>query len=498
MTLTVGGNNAAVVSGGNLTESGSLVKAGTGTMNVSNANYTGGTTLNTGSGTTTIRAGNFGSPSSPITAGANLTLSGGTATASTFNLATVGGQTGVGATINGTANLTNTSTILGSSGNTAGAMTLNSSGNVNLGAVKVNKDNGGTGNGLIIAGENVVASSVNIGQSGTGNRAADLNITGGTFTIADASQTGMFALHGAAGNPSMTMSGGTVNYLGTDGMLMSIGAGPSVANLTGGTANLTGVTLNSGGVATTSTLTVNGASNPTLYLGNVGLVINLPAATVAATFGNGTIGAMTDWASDAPITLTNNPIFKAADAANVAHSITLSNVLSGTGGLTKTGNGKLTLMGANTYTGNTTVSAGILDLQQPSLFTNSTVSVATGATLQLSFVGTNQVAGLVLNGISKLVGLYNNSTDTAFLTGTGYLLVISTIPTNISTSVSGNTLTLSWPTDHLGWHLQIQTNSVTVGLNTNWVTLPGSDTVTSTNLTIDPANGSVFYRLVYP
>lgn len=32
----------------------------------------------------------------------------------------------------------------------------------------------------------------------------------------------------------------------------------------------------------------------------------------------------------------------------------------------------------------------------------------------------------------------------------------------------------------------------------DWVSLPGSDLVTRTNLTINPANPSVFYRLVYP
>jgi hypothetical protein len=30
------------------------------------------------------------------------------------------------------------------------------------------------------------------------------------------------------------------------------------------------------------------------------------------------------------------------------------------------------------------------------------------------------------------------------------------------------------------------------------VTLPGSDLVNSTNMTINPANGAVFYRMVYP
>jgi hypothetical protein len=75
---------------------------------------------------------------------------------------------------------------------------------------------------------------------------------------------------------------------------------------------------------------------------------------------------------------------------------------------------------------------------------------------------------------------------------------VNTNPTNVTAAVSGNGLTLSWPADHLGWHLQVQTNSLATGLGTNWVTLPGSDAVITTNLTINPANGAVFYRLVYP
>src|ERR1019366_2601661 len=69
-------------------------------------------------------------------------------------------------------------------------------------------------------------------------------------------------------------------------------------------------------------------------------------------------------------------------------------------------------------------------------------------------------------------------------------------PTNITATVSGNVLTLAWPSDYTGWHLQIQTNSLSTGLGNNWVTLPGSDAVNTVNFTIDPANGAVFYRMV--
>ncbi len=44
---------------------------------------------------------------------------------------------------------------------------------------------------------------------------------------------------------------------------------------------------------------------------------------------------------------------------------------------------------------------------------------------------------------------------------------VNATPTNIVFSTSGNQLTLSWPTDHIGWQLQAQTNSISVGINTN-------------------------------
>ncbi len=68
-------------------------------------------------------------------------------------------------------------------------------------------------------------------------------------------------------------------------------------------------------------------------------------------------------------------------------------------------------------------------------------------------------------------------------------------PTNILTQANGNSLQLSWPQDHLGWRLQVQTNSLMDG---NWVTVPDSTNATSAIINLDPANGSVYFRLVYP
>jgi hypothetical protein len=74
----------------------------------------------------------------------------------------------------------------------------------------------------------------------------------------------------------------------------------------------------------------------------------------------------------------------------------------------------------------------------------------------------------------------------------------SLTPTNITLQASSGQLQLSWPPDHRGWRLQIQTNDLSKGLGTNWVTVPNSTNVFQTNVTVNPTNGSVFLRLVYP
>jgi hypothetical protein len=60
--------------------------------------------------------------------------------------------------------------------------------------------------------------------------------------------------------------------------------------------------------------------------------------------------------------------------------------------------------------------------------------------------------------------------------------------------ISSTKLVLNWPAGQ-GWTLQSQTNSLSLGLGTNWVNVTGA-TPPYTN-TINSANGSVFFRLKY-
>jgi hypothetical protein len=59
-------------------------------------------------------------------------------------------------------------------------------------------------------------------------------------------------------------------------------------------------------------------------------------------------------------------------------------------------------------------------------------------------------------------------------------------------SQSGNQLTMTW-TDST-YHLQAQTNTVNVGVSTNWVNYPGG-TTSPVMVNINLNNGAVFFRL---
>jgi alpha-L-fucosidase len=75
---------------------------------------------------------------------------------------------------------------------------------------------------------------------------------------------------------------------------------------------------------------------------------------------------------------------------------------------------------------------------------------------------------------------------------------VSLAPPQVAFSVSGSQIQLTWPLDHMGWELQVQTNPPNTGLGTDWVTVPNSNLTNQFSTPIGTTNGSVFYRLTYP
>jgi autotransporter-associated beta strand protein len=118
-----------------------------------------------------------------------------------------------------------------------------------------------------------------------------------------------------------------------------------------------------------------------------------------------------------------------AAATDLTVSIPVTN-----GGLTKAGPGTLSLTNSNSYTGNTSVQAGKLNLNFASLANAADVSIASGATLGLNFAGSDAIHALFLNGASQPVGVWGAVGSGAqftspLITGTGLLQVAAFVGT---------------------------------------------------------------------
>ena len=75
---------------------------------------------------------------------------------------------------------------------------------------------------------------------------------------------------------------------------------------------------------------------------------------------------------------------------------------------------------------------------------------------------------------------------------------IASNPTNLSYTVAGDTLKLTWPADHLGWILQTQTNNPNAGLAGGWLDVTNSNWGVQEVVTIRQQNPAVFFRLRHP
>ncbi|MEO0017500.1 MAG: hypothetical protein RLZZ522_783, partial [Verrucomicrobiota bacterium] len=214
---------------------------------------------------------------------------------------------------------------------------------------------------------------------------------------------------------------------GTGGF--SIGGGSRWLALYGTNTFSGGVILNDGSKLRINSVGAMGVG--TLSLGNA-------AAGILETLTNLSSGQVLN-----TIDLTSGRILTVSTASG---GLNLAGMIQNTGGLTKIGNNTLTLSGVNTYTGTTTVAAGILACNSATALGQGPVVITSGK-LTLSFTGTRQVASLSLGGVAQANGSYGstaspaaNKNDTYF-TGTGTVTVgpISTATSTTLTSSLGAT-----------------------------------------------------------
>jgi hypothetical protein len=90
----------------------------------------------------------------------------------------------------------------------------------------------------------------------------------------------------------------------------------------------------------------------------------------------------------------------------------------------------------------------------------------------------------------------NLAVDGSITLVTGGTSSVNTNPTNITVSATNGTLTLSWPSDHIGWGLQ--SNSVSITATGQWFSVSGAPATNQESFTIDPSKTNVFFRMIYP
>jgi len=222
---------------------------------------------------------------------------------------------------------------IGVNGGSVGSLTVQDTASISLpGDQEFRVGNGGQGTLTMTGGSVSGGGWMSIGRvaGGTGT----LSISGGTFTQAAANR---FMHVGELGAGTLTISGtGSFVAASTTGLLIADTAESS------GTINLDGGTL-------TANAVLDNASGTSAFNFNGGV---LKAGSAANSVFMSGIDTVTVQANGAVIN-------------SDGHDITINTALldGGTGGgLTKQGAGVLTLAGANTYAGNTTVSAGSLTL----------------------------------------------------------------------------------------------------------------------------------------
>ena len=205
-----------------------------------------------------------------------------------------------------------------------------------------------------------------------------------------------------------------------------------------GTSIFNGAITGDGSVvkAGTNTLTLSGSST---YTGGTTLSAgvltisqdgNLGAASGGLTFGAGTLKvANASFSSARTLTLTGSGTVEIDTGTT-----TLSGVISGGGGLTKSGSGTLILSGANTYTGGTTVSSGTLQGNATSLQGD----ITNNAALVFNQTAPGTYAGVISGGGS----VTKTGADSLILSGantyTGGTTVSSGTLQGNSTSLQGN------------------------------------------------------------
>jgi autotransporter-associated beta strand protein len=419
--------------------------------------------------------------------------------------------------------LNNSTLNIGANNQTIGAVVLNNTaligtGTLNNGSLTFN-------NGATSSTVPPLSGILNLAQNGTGTLTlsnantwgGELDINAGTVRVNDVGSLGLGGFLSA-----------TLTRVQTNAALVFDGANGTSPEY----IHLVGTGPNGGGalVVTNGNVTLNGGNitilddNATINIGaNASLTNVIPFSGFPLTkIGGGLLYLGT--ASQAIIANAGTTIVTASSGRATVNSggtfggagtVPVVDVKSG--GVLAPGNlgiGTMTVSDSLTNAGNITMEISYNGVATSADRVNVATNLIYGGTLTVTSVGPNPLAAgnsfKLFNAPSYLNGSFSSVTLPTLASGLGWtnklaidgtiavVATVSTTPFPIGSVVNGGNLELTWPADHTGWRLQVQTNSLSTGLNTNWSDVAGATLVNSMTNTINAANGSVFYRMVYP
>ena len=404
-------NNAALIFNrsnymgfaGNISGSGSLTKLGAGTLQLTgNNSYTGGTTVSGGwlyLGDSLTKGYIVGNVSLANNAGLSFYNSG-----NTFD-GVISGNGRVEKNGVGTLTLTNANTYTGGTTIQQGTLVIGAGGTTgsivgnvtNTGTLAFNRSDNTSFAGLISGSGSLIKSGSNtLTLTGANSYTGVTTIQGGTLQIGNGGTTGSIAGNVAnAGNLVFNRSDSSIfaGAISGNGNLTKLGAG--TLTFTGANTYTGGTTLSSG----------------TLQIGN-----------------GGTTG-----------TLAGNVANAGALVFNRSDSSTFSGIVSGGGSLTKLGAGTLTLNGANTHTGGTTISGGTLEIGLYGAIPGNVVNNGTLAFNAQNTYVTTIVGGVVSGSGSLLKSGGGTGTHTVVLTGANTYTGGTTVSAGVLSIGNGGT-----------------------------------------------------------
>jgi autotransporter-associated beta strand protein len=476
VTFTLGNNgNGGTFSGviKNTTGTVNLAKNGNGTQILTGNNTFSGTAVVNG-GTLQLNSGgviNNAAADGTGTANGNgqMLVSGGSLSAASFNVATPS----VGLAVSsGSATFSGALTMNAANGSQAsqnGLITVTGSGSLSAASLAMGRmgtsitaqpTTGATGYGFYVNGGTAnISGDVSVCTQGAANSGNSMRIDSGSFTVG-----GLVTLAGGTSGGRwsvMDVNGGTFEVDNTASGFNVGGnnGGNATLFVRAGVAKIGKVTLgNSGQTGNTVALTMTGGS---LYVGSGGIVsaLNVLPANSPITMTNATLGAWADWSSTNAIFLNGTNTIKAADDSGTARNIALTGPVGGNfnSAITKTGNGTLTLSGANFFTNGVTVSAGKVNINGYNALGGAFYGGLTlaGGTLQYSTNSTgngsldisllpNGEVGVTLASGTDTIDVNGNSVTYASPIGNGgggSLVVQSTVPGGVLNLTTNNTYT---------------------------------------------------------